>query len=146
MISDENLAQLKAMMTELLDARFKTLEAKVEAVLNKVPSAAAIRMRRYRVRNALKKKRNGFHRGERNDVKNERNGAVSIYCIPLADKTDFAVPVKLVEELESAYPAVDIPSTMREIRAWCVSNPKLCKTARGAPRFINTWFAKLQNG
>lgn len=65
--------------------------------------------------------------------------------IPLVDKTEFTLPQKLVTELEAAYPAVDIGATLREIRAWCLTNPTRCKTRRGAPAFINRWFAKEQN-
>lgn len=69
----------------------------------------------------------------------------SFCCIPLADKTEFVIPQKLVTELEAAYPAVDIGATLREIRAWCLTNPTRCKTRRGAPAFINRWFSKEQN-
>lgn len=65
--------------------------------------------------------------------------------IPLADKTEFAVPQTLLSELETAYPAVDGPATLKEIRAWCVTNPSRCKTRRGVARFINRWFQKVQD-
>lgn len=68
------------------------------------------------------------------------------FCyIPLADKTEFAVPHTLISELETAYPAVDVPATLKEIRLWCLTNPAKCKTLRGAPAFINRWFSKEQN-
>lgn len=53
---------------------------------------------------------------------------------------------RLIAEWEANYPAVDVPQTLREIRAWCISNPSNCKTPNGIPRFINRWLQKEQNG
>ena len=75
----------------------------------------------------------------------EVNGTAVAY-IPLADKTQWGVAPGFLAELEAAYPAVDGPATLREIRAWCISNPAKCKTKTGVTRFLNTWFAKVQNG
>ena len=58
---------------------------------------------------------------------------------------EFGVSKELLAELEAAYPQVDGPQTLKEIRAWCITNPTKRKTARGAPRFINRWFEKVQN-
>ena len=71
------------------------------------------------------------------------NGFASI---PLADKSEFHVPQALLTELEAAYPRVEPEGTLREIRAWCLTNPEKCKTRRGAPRFLNRWFERVQNG
>lgn len=65
--------------------------------------------------------------------------------IPLVDGTMFEVRQSFVTELDRAYPAVDPHLTLREIRAWCVANPKNRKTASGAARFINAWFSREQN-
>jgi hypothetical protein len=51
--------------------------------------------------------------------------------IPLCDKTEFAVTKDFVAELDRLYPAVDPVQTLREIRGWCLGNPKRTKTARG---------------
>ena len=64
--------------------------------------------------------------------------------IPLEDGSDFWLDIGYLNELERAYPAVDLPATLLEIRAWCLSNPGRCKTKRGVKRFINGWFAKEQ--
>lgn len=50
-----------------------------------------------------------------------------------------------VQEMERLYPAVDVPATLREIRAWCIANPTKRKTQAGVKRFINAWFSKEQN-
>lgn len=65
--------------------------------------------------------------------------------IPLNTGEEFDVRTSFVAELERSYPAVDVPLTLREIRAWCVSNPKQCKTATGVRRFLNSWIAREQN-
>ena len=65
--------------------------------------------------------------------------------IPLVGKKEWQVPLAYVAELEVAYPSVDGVATLREIRAWCVSNPDKCKTERGVRRFINRWFEKEHN-
>ncbi|MDO8684465.1 MAG: YdaU family protein [Armatimonadota bacterium] len=69
----------------------------------------------------------------------------AIAFIPLVNKTEFGVTAEYLKELETAYPAVDGPATLREIRAWCISNPRQCKTQRGVTRFLNRWFEKVQN-
>lgn len=66
-------------------------------------------------------------------------------AIPLADKSEYRIPQTLLTELEAAYPAVDVPSTLREIRAWCLTNPEKRKTPRGVGRFLNRWFERVQN-
>lgn len=65
--------------------------------------------------------------------------------ITLNDKTEYPVSKVLVAELEGLYPAVDVPQTLREIRAWCITNPHKRKTKGGVLRFVNTWLSKEQN-
>lgn len=72
------------------------------------------------------------------------NGDAVAY-IPIVGGTEFGVSKELLAELEAAYPMVDGPQTLKEIRAWCITNPARRKTARGAPRFINRWFEQVQN-
>ena len=70
----------------------------------------------------------------------------SAACLmPLVGGKHWAVDPKFLAELELAYPAVDGPATLLEIRAWCLSNPTKCKTERGVRRFINRWFERTQN-
>lgn len=70
------------------------------------------------------------------------NGAV---FVPVVGGKEIELDPKFLAELEVAYPAVDVPATLREIRAWCLANPTKRKTASGIPRFVNTWLAKEQN-
>lgn len=50
-----------------------------------------------------------------------------------------------VKEWETLFPAVDIPQTLREIRAWCLANPEKRKTTGGIHRFVTRWLTKEQN-
>lgn len=115
--------------------------------LKKLPSAGALRMQRYRERHAASQnvtpspeKRHAIVTKRHESV----NGSAVAY-IPLVSGEEFGVSAEFLKELETAYPDVDGPGTLREIRVWCVANPSKCKTPRGAPRFINSWFERLQN-
>lgn len=65
--------------------------------------------------------------------------------IPLIDKTEFDVTESMVAEFKEAYPAVDVEQQLRNMRQWCLSNPKSKKTRSGCMRFINNWLMKDQN-
>ena len=58
---------------------------------------------------------------------------------------EFPVRQDFVDTLSDAYPIVDVPQTLKEIKAWCLANPSKQKTARGASRFINSWCERIQN-
>lgn len=65
--------------------------------------------------------------------------------IPLNNGKEFPVTEAQVAEFSSLYPAVDVPQTLRSIRAWAIANPSKRKTQSGAMRFVNAWLAKEQN-
>jgi hypothetical protein len=65
--------------------------------------------------------------------------------IPLCDGTEWPVGKALVAELDRLYPAVDPVQTLREIRGWCIGNPRRRKTKRGVKAFITSWFAREQD-
>jgi len=65
--------------------------------------------------------------------------------IPLCNKTEFEVRQSFVAELDRLYPAVDAVQTLREIRGWCIGNPRRTKTARGVKAFITAWFTREQD-
>ena len=72
------------------------------------------------------------------------NGNAVAY-IPIIGGKEYGVSKALLTELETAYPAVDGDATLKEIRAWCLTNPTKRKTVKGVPRFINSWFSREQN-
>lgn len=65
--------------------------------------------------------------------------------MPLIDKTEFDVTESMVKDFKEAYPAVDVEQQLRNMRQWCLSNPKNKKTRSGVMRFINNWLMKDQN-
>jgi uncharacterized protein YdaU (DUF1376 family) len=69
----------------------------------------------------------------------------AVISIPIVGGGEYPVSQQFASELEALYPAVDMPQTLREIRAWNIANPKHRKTASGIKRHINQWFAKDQN-
>jgi uncharacterized protein YdaU (DUF1376 family) len=73
------------------------------------------------------------------------NGDAVAY-IPLNNGSEWGVSKEFLAELEKAYPVVDGPQTLKEIRVWCVANPQKRKTKTGVAKFINNWFAREQDG
>ena len=65
--------------------------------------------------------------------------------LPLNTGEEFEVRESYAAELKRLYPIVDVPQTLREIRGWCLANPKKLKTASGIRRCIDTWMRKEQN-
>lgn len=65
--------------------------------------------------------------------------------IPLADGSEYPVPVSLACEYATAYPGVDVAGELAQVRAWCLSNPRKRKTKTGVRRFLNSWLDRAQN-
>ena len=65
--------------------------------------------------------------------------------IPLADGSEYPVPVSLACEYATAYPGVNVMGEFGKARAWCLSNPRQRKTKNGIRRFLNGWMDKAQN-
>ena len=59
--------------------------------------------------------------------------------LPLREGGEFEVRQSLVAELEPLYPSVDLPTTLREMKAWLVLNVDRRKTRRGIRKFICNW-------
>ena len=58
---------------------------------------------------------------------------------------EFPVSQVLADELQRAFPGVNIRAVLAKARAWCVTNPTKRKTAKGVPRFLNGWMERAQN-
>lgn len=69
----------------------------------------------------------------------------AVVAIPLVDKTEYAVTQTMVDEWQTAYPAVDVEQQLCEMRAWSLANPANRKTARGVNSFIVRWLGKEQD-
>ena len=68
-----------------------------------------------------------------------------VTSIPLIDKTEHPITEAMAAEWAEAYPAVDVTQQLREMRAWCLANPKNRKTATGIARFVTTWLGREQD-
>jgi hypothetical protein len=71
--------------------------------------------------------------------------ADAVLSLPLNDGTDYPVYESDIAEWEALYPAVDISQELRNMRGWCLDNPKKRKTKAGIRRFIGGWLAREQN-
>lgn len=65
--------------------------------------------------------------------------------IPLCDGSEYPIGQRFVAELDRLYPAVEPVQTLREIRGWCIGNPRRRKTRRGVVAFVTSWFAREQD-
>ena len=65
--------------------------------------------------------------------------------IPLISGEEHPIYKHEIEEWVATYPAVDIVQQLRNMRQWCLSNPRKKKTARGIRRFITGWLERKQN-
>jgi hypothetical protein len=89
--------------------------------------------------------------GEREaETKTEAEGSAEqasppAFTIPLIDKTEHRITQAEVDEWAAAYPAVNVPQQIREMRAWSSANPSQRKTARGVNAFIVRWLAREQD-
>lgn len=60
-------------------------------------------------------------------------------------KEEVPVTESFVKMLEETYPAVDVRSELRSMKAWCISNPSNRKTRGGMKAFINNWLKRDQD-
>ena len=74
-----------------------------------------------------------------------RSDSPPVAVIPLVDGTEAEFTQAQVDEWAMAYPAVDVPQQLLQMRAWCIANPTRRKTARGVDAFIVSWLTKEQN-
>lgn len=59
--------------------------------------------------------------------------------------TDWFPTLAELDAWKQAYPGLDVPGTLVEIRAWLTANPTRRKTFFGMPRFVNAWLSREQN-
>ena len=70
---------------------------------------------------------------------------IPVITFPLNDGSEFPITQAIFNQLAELYPAVDTMQTLRDIKGWCLGNPKNRKTKRGAMRFVHSWFSKQQD-
>lgn len=62
----------------------------------------------------------------------------------LKDNSEFKVTEDIYNEYEQLYPNVNVMQELRNLKAWCISNPSKRKTRKGALRFVNGWLSRKQ--
>lgn len=67
-----------------------------------------------------------------------------IISFMLKDNTEFKVTEGIYNEYEQLYPNVNVMQELRNLKAWCISNPSKRKTRKGALRFVNGWLSRKQ--
>jgi len=50
-----------------------------------------------------------------------------------------------LQEYRDAFPGIDVLSECRRARQWLIDNPPRRKTAKGMPRFLNSWLSRAQD-
>lgn len=69
----------------------------------------------------------------------------SEFTLSLHDNSEYNVPLEDVEKYKRFFPNVDVEQQLRNMMAWCMSNPTQRKTRRGIKRFITGWLAREQD-
>lgn len=71
--------------------------------------------------------------------------ADAVISIQLNDNSEYPIQKTTFDEWVKLYPDCDVLQTLREIRAWNMSNPSRRKTKTGILNHVNRWLAKEQN-
>lgn len=72
-------------------------------------------------------------------------GAPTVLALPLNDGTEHAVTAAMVSEWSESFPAVDVPQSLRTMRAWLMAKPARRKTRRGINAFVVGWLGREQD-
>ncbi len=71
--------------------------------------------------------------------------APAVIALPLNDGTEHAVTTAMVSEWTQSFPAVDVPQSLRTMRAWLMAKPARRKTRRGINAFVVGWLGREQD-
>lgn len=69
----------------------------------------------------------------------------AVEAIPLTDGTEWRPTISEYDEYCRLFPAVDVASALRGMRAWSIGNPNKRKTRMGVKRFVNSWLSREQD-
>lgn len=62
--------------------------------------------------------------------------------LPLNDGSQFEITAEHLREFSGLYPAISVEQSLRDMRGWCIGNPKNRKTRAGILRFVTTWLSR----
>lgn len=71
--------------------------------------------------------------------------ASSVYTLPAVGGKKVAISKQQFEKWKELYPAVDVMQELKKMDGWLNANPTRIKTAKGIPRFVNSWLARQQD-
>lgn len=63
----------------------------------------------------------------------------------LNDGSEYPITQAYIDQMREAFPAVDVYQEFREMKAWCINNPRKRKTRRGITSFVNNWLSREQD-
>lgn len=70
---------------------------------------------------------------------------VPFVSLILNDKSEHPIFEDQIAEWQGLYPAADVRQELRNMRGWCIANPRKCKTKSGILRFVTSWLSAAQN-
>ena len=65
--------------------------------------------------------------------------------LPLVDGSEYQVSKSQIASWKEAFPAIDVKTELKAMKAWLEANPKNKKTAKGIARFAVSWLGRAQN-
>jgi hypothetical protein len=153
LISDENLAQLRALIETILDEKLAKYEIRKKPPedISEKRRAAAMAMLAKRAERAIAeqmlppKKLNGHAHSRANaEQKNGYDviGEGDIVCMFPSLKGDVEVRSSYVLEMIEAYPGVMVAQEIDRAKLWCDANPTKRKT--NVRKFLTNWIARKQ--
>lgn len=84
-------------------------------------------------------------RGKRERKPTTEGAGTVVATMPILGDAEARVTDDVVAEWATAYPGVNVPQALAEIRVWLLANPTRKPTASGIGRFINAWLKRTQN-
>lgn len=75
----------------------------------------------------------------------DSKGEPAVIEIPLSPRQgEYGITQSQIDQWRELFPGVDVPQTLREIKAWNLANPTRRKTRRGIEKHIVAWLSKEQ--
>lgn len=114
---------------------------------SKLPAPDASRTRRPRVSDAQGGREGKGKEGDSPVVDDATDNPAPppVITIPLVDGSEFEVSPSKAAEWSAAFPGVNVPQKLAQMRVWCIANPSKRKTRRGVETFIVSWLGRDQD-
>lgn len=69
----------------------------------------------------------------------------AVIALPALQDREVEITEMQLAEFCRAYPAIDCRAELAKMRVWLLTNPANRKTAKGMPRFVNSWLSRAQD-